>query len=588
MIGQSIGGYEIVSKLGEGGMGAVYLGEHRRIARKAAIKVLLSDLSGNAEILTRFFNEARATSMIRHPGIVEILDCDVLPDGNAYIVMEYLEGESLSAALARLGRLPTERALALARQVADALAAAHERGIVHRDLKPDNLFLPPLASAAGASAAGASGQTIKILDFGIAKLMSPDALGGQLKTHTGRVLGTPAYMSPEQCRGAREIDHRTDVYSLACILFEMLCGRPPFTDPGFGQLIYAHLSTVPPRVRSIDPTIDPAVDGLVARMLAKSPAERPQTMRDVVAEIDRIAPGAPVRLSVRTPVATAMFGSPRVMTPVGASPVGPRIGIAPPVTAPLAPPPTVAAAAVAPPKPQTTFRSAASEKMPAAALDDWPAEAQARRGGRGPLLAVAVAAAVVVVGVGTWRMRSAPRPDSRPVASAAAATPAPVAPAPAPSAVAPAPPAAPGPSAVAPAPPAALAAPAPAVPVAPASAPQAVPAPSIVPPTAPTAPAAPSAPAAPAAARSRTVKVEIVTDPPGADVCLARDGILLGKTKYEWSTEKSSRVAKLWVRKEGYRGQDVSVAPRHDTRKQVTLKRLGVDDLEDTEGCHRP
>ena len=122
--------------------------------------------------------------------------------------------------------------------------------------------------------------------------MSPDALGGQLKTHTGRVLGTPAYMSPEQCRGAREIDHRTDVYSLACILFEMLCGRPPFIDPGFGQLIYSHLSVVPPRARSIDPSIDPALDELCARMLAKSADERPQTMRALVAEIDRIAPGA--------------------------------------------------------------------------------------------------------------------------------------------------------------------------------------------------------------------------------------------------------------------------------------------------------
>src|SRR4029077_915386 len=191
--------------------------------------------------------------------------------------------------------------------------------------KPDNLFLP-----APATASGATGQPIKILDFGIAKLMSPDALGGQLKTHTGRVLGTPAYMSPEQCRGAREIDHRTDVYSLGCILFEMLCGRPPFTDPGFGQLLYAHLSIVPPRARSIDATIDPAVDELCARMLAKSADQRPQTMRDVVAEIDRLAPGAPVRTPARTPVATAMFGAPRVMTPVAANPARPKIVVGEP------------------------------------------------------------------------------------------------------------------------------------------------------------------------------------------------------------------------------------------------------------------
>jgi len=279
MIGQTIGSYRIVAKLGEGGMGAVYLGEHQHIARKAAIKVLLPELSANQQIVARFFNEARATSLIRHPGIVDVLDCSILPNGNAYIVMEHLVGESLGSQLRAHGRIPASRATFLTRQIADALAAAHNQKIVHRDLKPDNVFV--LAAAESAP--------IKILDFGIAKLMHTGGHEGSYKTRTGSIMGTPVYMSPEQCRGAGEIDHRTDIYSLGCILFEMLTGRPPFTYEGFGELIQAHLSTTPPRVRSLDATIPPAIDALVDRLLAKSPDARPQTMRDLMSELDTVS-----------------------------------------------------------------------------------------------------------------------------------------------------------------------------------------------------------------------------------------------------------------------------------------------------------
>jgi len=261
MIGQDIGSYRIVAKLGEGGMGAVYLGEHQHIARKAAIKVLLPELSANSQIVARFFNEARATSLIRHPGIVDIIDCNVLPSGNAYIVMEYLVGESLGSHLRGGRRLPPSRAIFLSRHIADALAAAHGQRIVHRDLKPDNIFLMN----------GAEAAPIKILDFGIAKLMHTDARDGSYRTRTGSIMGTPVYMSPEQCRGSGEIDHRTDIYSLGCILFEMVAGRPPFTYEGFGELIQAHMSTTPPRLRSLDPSA-PSISAPICGPWPSSPA----------------------------------------------------------------------------------------------------------------------------------------------------------------------------------------------------------------------------------------------------------------------------------------------------------------------------
>ena len=248
MLGETIGSYRITGKLGEGGMGVVYQGEHQRIARKAAIKVLLAEFLKNQEVVERFFREAMATSRIRHPGIVEILDCNLLPTGSAYIIMELLEGESLGAHLQREGRLSVERALFLARHIADALAAAHDERIVHRDLKPDNIFV--LSTRAGTAA-----QPIKIVDFGIAKLLDPDTRHNRHKTRTGSIVGTPVYMSPEQCRGVGEIDHRTDIYSLGCMLFEMLVGRPPFTQEGFGELIQCHLGVAPPRLRINRPFI---------------------------------------------------------------------------------------------------------------------------------------------------------------------------------------------------------------------------------------------------------------------------------------------------------------------------------------------
>ena len=178
--------------------------------------------------------------------------------------MELLEGETLAARLRQVGRLPLADARRVAAQTASALAAAHAAGIVHRDLKPDNLFLVP-------DERDASAALVKVLDFGIAKLGQDASRTSSVRTRTGSVMGTPAYMSPEQCRGTREVDHRTDIYALGVILYEMLCGRPPFVSEGFGEMVHLHISAAPPPPRTIDPTIPEDLERLILWCLAKEP-----------------------------------------------------------------------------------------------------------------------------------------------------------------------------------------------------------------------------------------------------------------------------------------------------------------------------
>ena len=312
--GEQIGGYTIVHLLGRGGMGEVYLAQHRRVARRAAIKVLIPELSQNAVVLDRFFNEARAASLIRHPGIVDILDCDIY-DGQAYIVMEFLDGEALGGYLFRTG--PLERDLpfflGISVAIAGAVGAAHATGIIHRDLKPDNIYLH-LAPNSGA-------VTVKILDFGIAKLALQD--GAPSQTNTGVLLGTPTYMSPEQCRGAGRVDSRSDIYSLGCILYECACGFPPFVRDGMGDLIVAHVSEAPvPPIEHV-PSLPADVNDLILRMLAKNAGERPQTMDDVVAALRACAQAlgvdADAALRPRIPVEK----SPAIIEPAATQPAPP-------------------------------------------------------------------------------------------------------------------------------------------------------------------------------------------------------------------------------------------------------------------------
>ncbi len=273
MIGEQFGNYRSISLLGEGGMGAVYLAEHPGIGRRVAVKVLHKNYTRDEHLLARFLNEARAANAIRHPNIIEILDSGMLADGTPFLVMELLEGESLGTRLRANGALAIATAVDFAYQTASALGAAHAKGIVHRDLKPDNLFCVP-------DPHDTHRERIKVLDFGIAKLQQ-GSVADSVKTRTGTLMGTPIYMSPEQCRGTRAVDHRSDIYSLGVIFYEMLVGQPPFVSEGFGDLVNMHLNVPPASARSKRPEIPLAVDALVLKMLAKNPEDRYAEMTEV-------------------------------------------------------------------------------------------------------------------------------------------------------------------------------------------------------------------------------------------------------------------------------------------------------------------
>jgi len=294
----SFGPYRVVRKLGQGGMGVVYLGEHNLIGRRAAIKVLHRERGAQRENVERFFNEARATSAVDDPGIVHIYDFGITPQDTAYLVMEYLDGESLSVRLRRRGPLPCNDAVRITRQIASSLAAAHAANIVHRDLKPENLFMVRDGEALG-------GERPKILDFGIAKL-GDDGLD-RFQTRTGAVMGTPAYMSPEQCN-AGKIDQRTDIYSLGCVLFHLLLGRPPFDLQGVGAIIAAHLREPAPVPSAISPNVPAILDPLIARCLAKDPDDRFSSMSELQQACDAVLgqlPAVPVMTAPDLAVAHA-------------------------------------------------------------------------------------------------------------------------------------------------------------------------------------------------------------------------------------------------------------------------------------------
>jgi serine/threonine-protein kinase len=284
LIGQRFGNYRSISLLGEGGMGAVYLAEHPDIGRKVAIKVLRSEFSRDAQLLGRFMNEARAANAIRHPNIIEILDSGTTEQGMPYLVMELLEGEVLAGRLRRLGRLSLPNALEFAYQSASAVGAAHRKGIVHRDLKPDNLFVVP-------DEHDPARERIKVLDFGIAKLQMR-AVGDSVKTRTGTLMGTPVYMSPEQSMGTKEVDHRSDIYSLGVIIYEMICGKPPFFSEGFGELVHLHLNVPPPPPRTLLPSLPENVEALILKTLAKKPEDRYQSMAELQEAIKDVSAGA--------------------------------------------------------------------------------------------------------------------------------------------------------------------------------------------------------------------------------------------------------------------------------------------------------
>jgi eukaryotic-like serine/threonine-protein kinase len=287
VIGCVVGKYRLLDQLGEGGMGTVYRAEHVVLGSPAAVKILLPQFTQDPVVVDRFFQEARAASAIRHAGIVEVFDFGRLPSGQAYIAMELLRGEELSGFLARRGPLDPPLAVQIAMQMLAALNATHLVGVIHRDLKPDNVFLVPDRGAPGAI-------RVKILDFGIAKLTGRPLAGQPGRPRTKNlILGTPAYMAPEQCRGGAEVDARADLYAVGCLLFELLTGRPPFVASGDGEVMAMHIYEPPPRLSNLAPHLPVELDALLAKLLTKDPADRIPSAAYALATLER-APVAPI------------------------------------------------------------------------------------------------------------------------------------------------------------------------------------------------------------------------------------------------------------------------------------------------------
>jgi len=312
VIGHVVGKYRLLDQLGEGGMGTVYRAEHVVLGSPAAVKVLLPQFTQDGVVVDRFFQEARAASAIRHPGIVEVFDFGRLPNGQAYIAMELLRGEDLSGFLARRGPLDASLATQIAIQMLGALNATHAVGVIHRDLKPDNIFLVRDPGAPGAI-------RVKLLDFGIAKLIrSPNvaalAAGGRPRTKN-MILGTPAYMAPEQCRGGAAIDARADLYAVGCLLFELLTGRPPFVADGDGEVMAMHIYEPPPRLSNLAPQLPVELDALLAKLLTKDPADRIPSAAYALATLER-APIEPLVGEVALSGADYVIASHAAPTPV--------------------------------------------------------------------------------------------------------------------------------------------------------------------------------------------------------------------------------------------------------------------------------
>ncbi|HEY3360011.1 MAG TPA: protein kinase, partial [Polyangia bacterium] len=279
------------------------------IGKRVAIKVLTKELARDQEMVQRFIREARAVNSIGHPNIIDAFSFGELADGRVYYVMEHLEGRSLADLLKERRLTPTEAKRFLG-QCCEALAAAHAEGIVHRDLKPDNIYV----------ANPRHGEPfVKLLDFGIAKLFALEE--AMSATRTGMPIGTPYYMSPEQVRGLKSVDHRTDIYAMGVILFEIFAGQVPFTHPTCFEIFYDHMNRPPPRPSTLG-SVPAALDDLILRCLAKDPAERPQSAKALGVELTAILEADPPGVMVCLGQPGLAPGRAGEVAPAGGAPSG--------------------------------------------------------------------------------------------------------------------------------------------------------------------------------------------------------------------------------------------------------------------------
>ena len=272
-IGSVLGSYRLVELLGRGGMGFVYKAEHVKLGRTVALKLLRADYARRRDSVARFFQEARTVNRVRHRNIVDVTDFVELQDGDGttFIIMEMLEGKSLGRWVKAGYTIP--RALALLVQICDGLAAAHAVGVIHRDLKPDNVIVVPTGDGA---------ELVKLLDFGVAKLLNRDDEDVGLETQAGSVIGTPAYMSPEQA-GGTTVDVRSDIYSLGAIMYEVFTGQPMFRGRSFGEFVRKHLNEQPvaPRATAGGAGLDERLEQVILRCIEKQPERRYQSLAEL-------------------------------------------------------------------------------------------------------------------------------------------------------------------------------------------------------------------------------------------------------------------------------------------------------------------
>ena len=266
------GKYRVIRLIGEGGMGAVYEAENVRIHRKVAIKVLHAGVAETAEAVQRFEREAQAAGRIGSEHIVEVLDLGNLASGDRYMVMEFMDGDSLSDRIKSRGRLTPAQLYPIAHQLLEALAAAHGAGIIHRDLKPDNVYL--------LRTRGGHADFVKLLDFGISKFNQLSGDSGFSMTRTGAVMGTPYYMAPEQAKGAKDMDHRVDLYAAGVILYESVTGEVPFNADTFNELLFKIVLEEPRPVQQLAPDIDPGFAAIINKAMARDPGARFLTAKD--------------------------------------------------------------------------------------------------------------------------------------------------------------------------------------------------------------------------------------------------------------------------------------------------------------------